>query len=98
MRAESLEKIELPLGPIVVGSDSLPNYRRHAHILDSCPDLWRQEYRVPQMLDETLTYLEGRGASSSFSYEAATSASAYTAHDGTNLQPEPEQLTLFRAW
>ncbi|CAE7455434.1 ALG5 [Symbiodinium necroappetens] len=30
---------------------------------------YNEEYRVPQMLDETLTYLEGRGASSSFSYE-----------------------------
>ena len=29
-----------------------------------------EEYRLPQMLDETLAYLESRGSAASFSYEA----------------------------
>ena len=92
-RAESLERIGLPLGPMAVGSDALQKHRGHAHILDSCSDLRRQEYRVPQMLDETLTYLEGRGASSSFSYEAAVAASACFAHGGTT--PQATHLFLY---
>ncbi|CAE7246219.1 ALG5 [Symbiodinium pilosum] len=46
-----------------------PAWKAPEVILSVVVPAYNEEYRIPQMLDETLTYLEGRGASSSFSYE-----------------------------
>ncbi|CAE8650193.1 unnamed protein product, partial [Polarella glacialis] len=55
---------------------------------------YNEEYRLPQMLDETLTYLESRGGSSAFSYEVivvddGSSDATYTAALGSSSSRQP---------